>query len=605
MPSLYFFSTFAHSIYNMCRYKHYILCCIGFFLFLSVVVATLFYWEKKAQLQPASRVAIEVKQYYSIRVGEKDIAFFSAFSPDTAVHNIAFTPDSITLLPIRYMGQFVHAIPTLPTCCGLIRIAPPREPFSSRIHYEKVSGNILKSVLKRLKRDVRIERIYLDELRYYMRTHSVLDEGFHLLANRRIYIDSLYRTHLRLLHLLRSMNLQHARIVKHERYTAIYYDRKQKIQQESCRVVKAEDSTIYLRLASARTPDYVSLYAFPWRKMLSEKAILPPWNVRLQYEKGYLRSYMQQRADTTYYGILYDSTSVYKGELNRHAVPTGQGVRYFFDGNYYEGNWQEGMLQNFGFSLSPIRSMRAGEWQADVYKGDRLTHAGNRIYGIDISRHQHEKGSRRYSIDWQNLRIVHLGSRSPKRIRGKVDFPVRFIFIKSTEGTTVRNAYFSSDHRAAHSHGIPVGAYHFFSLHSSGKAQALYFLKHTTLQKGDLPPVLDVEPTHRQIVRCGGTEVMWREIRAWLSTVEQRTGTRPILYVSQMFVNRYLSLVPDIKQRYRVWIARYGEYKPDVRLAIWQLGQDGLVQGIHGYVDINVLNGYEEELGELIRQGIR
>jgi len=41
-----------------------------------------------------------------------------------------------------------------------------------------------------------------------------------------------------------------------------------------------------------------------------------------------------------------------------------------------------------------------------------------------------------------------------------------------------------------------------------------------------------------------------------------------------------------------VWIARYGEYKPDVNLVYWQLCQDGKVAGIHGPVDINVYNGF-------------
>ena len=48
----------------------------------------------------------------------------------------------------------------------------------------------------------------------------------------------------------------------------------------------------------------------------------------------------------------------------------------------------------------------------------------------------------------------------------------------------------------------------------------------------------------------------------------------------------------DIKKKYNVWIARYGEYKPDVHLVYWQLSPDGRVNGIHGDVDINVFNGY-------------
>ena len=53
---------------------------------------------------------------------------------------------------------------------------------------------------------------------------------------------------------------------------------------------------------------------------------------------------------------------------------------------------------------------------------------------------------------------------------------------------------------------------------------------------------------------------------------------------------------------YRVWIARYGEYKPDVKLIYWQLSPDGRVRGIHRLVDINVFNGYQDEWNEYIGQ---
>ena len=79
------------------------------------------------------------------------------------------------------------------------------------------------------------------------------------------------------------------------------------------------------------------------------------------------------------------------------------------------------------------------------------------------------------------------------------------------------------------------------------------------------------------------------------------TRTALTLYISQSFVNRYLPLAPDLKRDYIVWIARYGEYKPDVRLAYWQLCPDGHVRGITPEVDINVFNGYRNEYEEFLR----
>ena len=104
------------------------------------------------------------------------------------------------------------------------------------------------------------------------------------------------------------------------------------------------------------------------------------------------------------------------------------------------------------------------------------------------------------------------------------------------------------------------------------------------------------------IARMGGSAALWRNIRAWLQAVEKRCGVRPILYINQRFVNKFLPDAPDIKRDYKVWIARYGEYKPDVRLAIWQLSPDGRVSGITGEVDINVFNGYQQQFEDFLER---
>lgn len=66
-------------------------------------------------------------------------------------------------------------------------------------------------------------------------------------------------------------------------------------------------------------------------------------------------------------------------------------------------------------------------------------------------------------------------------------------------------------------------------------------------------------------------------------------------------MNKYLNAAPDIKKDYNIWIARYGEYKPDIKLIYWQLSPDGRVNGIHGDVDINVFNGYEDSFDSFIK----
>lgn len=327
------------------------------------------------------------------------------------------------------------------------------------------------------------------------------------------------------------------------------------------------------------------------------------WSKGLRQGRGWTSDSLGRHIDGTWdhdtlvTGIRKDAEGVYQGEFCHRLLAEGHGTYRDTLGTYYEGQWKEDQRSGFGFS-SKDRYFRVGEWKADVYRGERLHYTSDRLYGIDISKHQHIKGKRRYGIDWGRLRITHLGTLSKKVVSGTIDYKVSFVFIKSTEGTTVLNPYYKADYAAARAHGYPVGSYHFFSHRSTGGAQAEAFLRNSHFRKGDLPPVLDLEPFPSQIKQMGGVHAMWSRVRNWLQIVEKRTGMRPILYISQTFVNRYLDAAPDIKHSYPVWIARYGEYKPDVKLWIWQLAPDGRVAGIHGEVDINVFNGYSGEFNQ-------
>jgi lysozyme len=308
------------------------------------------------------------------------------------------------------------------------------------------------------------------------------------------------------------------------------------------------------------------------------------------------------QADTLVYGIRIDSLGTYAGQFNRHMMASGHGSYQAADGTYYEGHWERDCRNGFGFSVSPT-NLKAGIWRMNRFKGEHVVYTTERIYGIDISRYQHEKGRRRFGINWKQLRISGLGRRiSQKRIKGDVDYPVSFVYIKSTEGISIQNRYFSDDYKNCHQYNIPVGAYHFFSTKQDPKAQANHFLKNTSFKRGDLPPMLDIEPTDFQIEQMGGVDILFKNIRIWLKIVEKRVGVKPLLYINQKFVNERLHHAPDLKNEYHFWIARYGEYKPDIHLSIWQLSGDGRVKGIQSEVDLNVFNGYQGQWDDFLRE---
>ena len=299
-------------------------------------------------------------------------------------------------------------------------------------------------------------------------------------------------------------------------------------------------------------------------------------------------------------GTRTDRHGTYTGTFGPQLQPHGQGIIRTASGERYEGEWKDGRRSGHGFSSMPGRMVRCGEWRNGRFLGERMIYTANRIYGIDISRHQHEIGRKRYGIDWSQLRITSLGA--GRRVQGQVSYPVSFVYIKSTQGKRIYNRYYPNDLRQARRHGIPVGSYHFFSTQTSGKEQAAWFLRMTWVAKGDLPPVLDLEPTESEIRKMGGEEKLFAEVRTWLRMVEQRLGRRPVLYVSQQFISQHLSHRRDLLERYDVWIARYGEYKPYVHLLHWQLTPQGRVRGIKGNVDINVFNGTKEQFRDYLRK---
>lgn len=304
------------------------------------------------------------------------------------------------------------------------------------------------------------------------------------------------------------------------------------------------------------------------------------------------------RDDSLMTGIRPDSIGTYLGDFLLDKAQ-GHGAYITPDGSYSEGHWDNDRRHGFGLELlTPVNQdprLRVGEWSKNRYQGERMRYTTERIYGIDIARYQHGKGRKPLPIQWNKLRITHVGKRGSHNVRGTADYPVSFVYIKSTEGISIRNKFYFGDYTQARKHGIRTGAYHFWSVRTSGASQAEFFLKNTRFNHGDLPPVLDIEPSDAQIAQMGGAENMFRHIRTWLKMVEKRVGVKPILYVNQRFVSNYLVKETDLKRDYRIWIARYSEYKPDLHLIYWQLCPDGHVAGILGDVDINVFNGYKSQ----------
>ncbi|MFD0940872.1 glycoside hydrolase family 25 protein [Pedobacter boryungensis] len=190
------------------------------------------------------------------------------------------------------------------------------------------------------------------------------------------------------------------------------------------------------------------------------------------------------------------------------------------------------------------------------------------VHGIDVSYYQGK-------IDWQKVKAMK-----------EDDVHVTFAFIKATEGLLNVDPYFLRNWREAPKAGIKVGAYHFFRPKRSGLWQANFFLQTATFEKGDLPPVVDIESLDGV-----SPENMRKQLNTFIIQIEEKTKVKPIIYSGLKF---YQDNLQGYYNDYPFWVAHY--HQPKLKLAnktwkFWQHSDKARINGINHVVDFNAFNG--------------
>ncbi len=202
------------------------------------------------------------------------------------------------------------------------------------------------------------------------------------------------------------------------------------------------------------------------------------------------------------------------------------------------------------------------------------------VTGMDISHYQK-------TIQWDKVRKWYYKNRN-----------ISFVFVKATEGESDVDSCFNKNFQQAENQKFKRGAYHFFVRQLSGLNQARHFCKTVNLKKGDLPPVLDIE-IDKEFMTFNNISHIKQEILNWLFYTENYFRVKPIIYASYNFRNIYLN--DSIFNQYPYWIAHYyvDSLTYDGRWTFWQHTDAGHVDGIDGFVDLDIFNGNYNDLNNL------
>jgi lysozyme len=198
-------------------------------------------------------------------------------------------------------------------------------------------------------------------------------------------------------------------------------------------------------------------------------------------------------------------------------------------------------------------------------KIDTFAFSDNDIYGIDVSHYQKK-------IDWTKVST----NSNPE---------IEFVYIKCSEGVTLKDDRFKYNYKNAKQNGLRVGVYHFFSPSTTGKNQFIEFSRVYPGSQNDLPILVDCE-------RMGDSRNAYlKELHLFLELCEKHYGSRPLIYSTQRFYNTHLK---GRVNNYELMIARYNNKKHEPNLLdgrewdIWQFSQTGQVDGIPKPVDLDV-----------------
>ncbi|RVT75904.1 glycoside hydrolase family 25 protein [Flavobacterium sufflavum] len=236
-------------------------------------------------------------------------------------------------------------------------------------------------------------------------------------------------------------------------------------------------------------------------------------------------------------------------------------------------HYRNGLAYYFSFKTNKVLDKETRDKQiSDVRNYQVLEKNDDKAIGIDVSEYQGE-------IEWDSVETMD------------DNFKLSFVFIRATVGKDRLDKKFKENWLNAKENKIIRGAYHYYRPNENSLEQAELFIKTVRLQKGDLPPVLDIEklPENQSIER------LKIGLKRWLIAVEEHYKVKPIIYTGERYYDDFLK---EEFSDYLFWIANYNFYREKMKedWLFWQFTEKATVSGIKGNVDVNIFNGDLQQL---------
>ena len=236
-------------------------------------------------------------------------------------------------------------------------------------------------------------------------------------------------------------------------------------------------------------------------------------------------------------------------------------------------HYRNGIAYYFSFKSDKILKEQAEAKRiSDVRNFQVLEKSDGKSIGLDVSEYQGE-------IHWSYVDTL------------ENKYPLDYVFIRATVGKDRKDRLFKRNWLGAKKNKMIRGAYHYYRPNENSIEQAELFIKTVTLQKGDLPPILDIE----KLPKNQSLDSLKVGLKRWLKAVERHYKVKPIIYTGEKYYDDFLK---DEFSDYLFWIANYNFYreKIDSDWLFWQFTEKAAVPGIKGNVDVNIYNGDLEQL---------